>query len=178
MTLTGHSTRARAQQCKTPKTSGFSRAKWLNAIRADRSLSRSALHVAAALADHFDRAGSAFPSVDRLARLCAISARWARRLIAQLVAAGHLAITPQSGRVNIYRANSTVEPSAAPDPQTSAPSPDNKPVYVREGDPIWSALAKRYERLTGRRPKPDAGGGNNFPRKWQSEALGLSHFAI
>lgn len=104
MTSHGYIERSRSLQFKSSRKPAFSRAKWLNAVRADRTLSRSALHIAAALSDHFDKLGVCFPRATRLAAIVGICERWARRLLQQLANAGFISVELNNGRASTYRA--------------------------------------------------------------------------
>lgn len=198
MTSHGYSEPPRSLQFKSSRKPAFSRAKWLNAVRADRTLSRSALHIAAALSDHFDKLGACFPSATRLAAIVGICERWARRLLHQLAKAGFISVEPNSGRVSTYRATfptSHVEitaPAADSEPQAHKPAvsaqapaaatpPELKPhldihapearVPVDVDTPAGRRIENQWRADTGRAlPWRDKQGRVSFPAAWVASA--------
>jgi hypothetical protein len=193
MTFSSHSELARSLQAKSSQKPCFSRAKWLQQVRADRSLPRSALHLAAALSDHFDKLGSCFPSATRLARLIGLCERWTRRLLQHLAKAGFLTIEPNNGHVSTYRATfpqshvDIAAPSIEREPAAvSAKAPAATPSHLqhhieitapppREAVDVDTPEGRRIEdawrRDTGKAlPWPDARGLVRFPSEWLAAA--------
>lgn len=78
---------------------------WLRNICRDRAVSASAFRLAFEISQHFDNAGECFPGQKSLADATGSDVRTVRRLIEELVEAGHLTVKPHASkfRTSVYR---------------------------------------------------------------------------